>query len=62
MPIPSNPFTLQCKTCGWKKTFAPVTDVVMPNIPSKCPECNHDELTKKIHSRYSFAFLFGEKC
>ena len=62
MPVKPRPFTLICDKCGWKKTFRPVSDVLMPNVPEKCPQCGNSELDTQEHSAFSVAGIFGDKC
>lgn len=41
MPVRPAPFTLKCNQCGWKHTFSPRSDVLIPNVDirSDCPRC-----------------------
>lgn len=40
MPIPPKPKTYVCQSCGWKKTVAPKSDVLLPtDVVKQCPEC-----------------------
>lgn len=37
MPIRPKPMTYVCQSCGWKKTVAPMSDVLVPgNIVKQC--------------------------
>ncbi|NIE64472.1 hypothetical protein F3J17_11410 [Burkholderia sp. Ax-1719] len=48
MPIRPAPFTLKCGQCGWKHTFTPQSDVLLPKIDihSRCPRCGTVALTR----------------
>lgn len=47
MPVKPEPFVLLCQNCGWRKTIALQSDVIMPGqMPDYCPQC-HEKLTKK---------------
>ncbi len=40
MPIRPKPFTFECCRCGWKKTVALRSDVLMPGEwVEHCPKC-----------------------
>ncbi len=43
MPIPPPPTTFCCPQCGWHKTVAPKSDVLVRGHSwfETCPECNH---------------------
>lgn len=43
------PYTLKCKECGWSKTFAPHSDVMLrgQDFVSSCPKCSNEDLEHK---------------
>lgn len=47
--IKPHPFKLMCKQCGWSKTFAPKSDVLIEglNYLNSCPKCGNSELEHK---------------
>ncbi len=49
MPIKPQPFTYICPCCGWKKTVAPTSDVMVPGVFyfDFCPKCGHPELERR---------------
>ena len=53
MPIRPHPTTYHCPACGWSKTTAPRSDVLMPgDMPTACPQCQHTPLD---HQRANIA-------
>jgi len=42
MPIPPQPMTYHCPSCGWKRTVTPRSDclVLGKDIFSDCPRCH----------------------
>lgn len=49
MPIPLQPYTFHCLSCGWKKRFAPYSDVLTPEEwPTKCPKCGSPMLKRVV--------------
>lgn len=45
MPIRPEPQTFYCPKCGWQKTTAPRSDVLMPgDIYAQCPKCGNPEI------------------
>jgi hypothetical protein len=48
MPIPPPPSTFHCPKCGWHKTVAPKSDVMVRDHTwfEVCPECNHGSLER----------------
>ncbi len=52
MPIPPSPHTYHCPACGWSKTVAPRSDVLMPGIDhfNACPACGHSPLETQAAS------------
>ena len=47
--IKPQPYELICNNCGWRKSFAPLSDVLIPgrDYVDACPECGNDELQQK---------------
>lgn len=46
MPVRPRPFTFICCECGWKKTVAPLSDVLNPtDWCERCERCGHESLT-----------------
>ena len=47
--IKPQPYELKCTQCGWRKTFAPISDVLLPGqgFVSNCPKCGNSELEHK---------------
>lgn len=52
MPIAPRPHTYRCPACGWSKTIAPRSDVLMPGIDHvrACPACGHQPLETQVAS------------
>ncbi len=51
MPIQPPTTTYSCSACGWSKTVAPRSDVLMPGeFFSACPRCHHALLNRKAAS------------
>ena len=48
MPIPPPPTTFRCPKCGWHKTVAPKSDVLVRDHSwyEACPECHHEPLER----------------
>ena len=48
MPVPTPPFTYHCPHCGWHKTVAPKSDVMVRGHTwfEACPECHYAPLEK----------------
>ena len=48
MPIPPPPMTFRCPECGWHKTVAPKSDVMVRGHSwfEACPECHHAPLER----------------
>lgn len=45
MPVLSPAFKINCQSCGWSKTFSPVSDCrVQGWIPEECPVCGGSNL------------------
>ncbi|HAP26977.1 MAG TPA: hypothetical protein DCR74_15440 [Achromobacter sp.] len=59
MPFRPKPFTQVCPQCSWSKTFAPVSDVLIPgrDIATQCPRCNSKAL--KIEKASVLARMSG---
>lgn len=48
MPIKPKPFIYVCPSCGWRKTVAPRSDVLLPGeYYDYCPICGTTPLKKK---------------
>ena len=48
MPVKPKPRTYVCQTCGWKRTVAPRSDVLMPaDVVSVCPKCQSDQIVSR---------------
>ena len=46
MPIKPKPFTCVCDACGWSRTVAPRSDVLMPGEwPERCAKWGSKALT-----------------
>lgn len=52
MPVPPRPYTVRCLDCGWKKTYAPASDVLRPEDlpPALCPLCRSPKLQSESKS------------
>lgn len=51
MALPPSPYILSCTQCGWEKTFAPISDAVLPcERPTACPRCGHTAFKRKALS------------
>ncbi|BBT81734.1 hypothetical protein WP8S18E11_34000 [Aeromonas veronii] len=48
MPVPPHPFTFNCPHCGWHKTVAPKSDVMVRGHTwfEACSECHYAPLEK----------------
>ena len=44
MPIKPKPVRFTCPRCGWEKTFAPRSDVLMCAPPDRCEKCGNPDL------------------
>jgi hypothetical protein len=44
MPIKPSPISVHCKQCGWKRTYAPISDALIEYKPDVCPKCEGKEL------------------
>lgn len=45
MPIRPRPYTVTCQQCGWKKTFAPLSDALGPgDVCERCEKCSSGDL------------------
>ena len=53
MPVRPSPRRYRCSVCGWSKTVAPVSDVLMPGHDyfDMCPRCGHAPLSSKSLAR-----------
>lgn len=42
-------YELICKKCGWRKSFAPLSDALIPgrDYVDACPKCGNNELQHK---------------
>lgn len=48
MPVKPQAFTCHCPACGWTKTVAPKSDVLMPGeVFDACPKCGNTALERK---------------
>lgn len=49
MPVPAPAQTFRCTQCGWSKTTAPRSDVLMLDMDwyQRCPKCQSDKLVLK---------------
>ena len=49
MPIPVAPITFHCPHCGWSKTTAPRSDVMLRGHTwfDSCPLCQCDKLERR---------------
>lgn len=53
MPMPPPPFTTRCLDCGWKKTIAPRSDLLLLGHDwfERCPRCSSGQrLTRSTAS------------
>ncbi len=52
MPMPPPPFTTRCLDCGWKKTIAPRSDLLLLGHDwfERCPRCSGQRLTRSTAS------------
>lgn len=59
MPIPPHPYTLRCPACGWKKTMAPLSDVLRYGVDwlDCCPQCGHKHLQKTQATPFEIALI-----
>lgn len=49
MPIRPKPMTYVCQSCGWKKTVAPMSDVLLPgDIVKQCEKCGCKQLLRRL--------------
>lgn len=47
MPIRPPPYTLRCPSCGWRETYMPWSDSLMPSeSPTECPTCESQPLIR----------------
>jgi predicted nucleic-acid-binding Zn-ribbon protein len=46
MPTKPRPIVVHCEKCGWKRTYAPISDALIERIPDTCPECGSTKLKK----------------
>lgn len=48
MPIRPPPLLFRCPACGWSKTVAPRSDVLVPgDFYDACPRCGHGALESR---------------
>lgn len=46
MPVRPRPRTFVCGKCGWKKTIAPLSDVLqLEDLCKRCEKCGNEALT-----------------
>ena len=52
MPIAPRPYTARCLDCGWKKTYAPRSDVLRAGDipPYHCPLCKSTHIHCEVES------------
>lgn len=57
--IKPQPFTYICPCCGWKKTVAPTSDVMVPGVNyfDSCQKCGHPELETRAAGVIDVALL-----
>lgn len=53
MPIPPQPHTSICPSCGWQRTSIQASDALRLNVDwfCRCPNCKHTELETRPASR-----------
>ena len=52
MPIPPQPRTFICPSCGWQRTTIPASDALLPGIDwlQQCAVCQHEPLESRSAS------------
>ncbi|WP_306603357.1 hypothetical protein [Azonexus sp.] len=47
MPIKPQAMQYQCRQCGWKITYAPLSDALLMEPPDTCDHCGSEELNRQ---------------
>lgn len=47
MAIKPQPAQIQCRHCGWKTLYAPLSDALVMPPPESCEKCGSEELDSR---------------